>query len=133
LSIIVRLSSFVVGSGTYPESSDTNRGDVITHRVRMRLQHDGEVTDIDRAAACAQGRAAVTGFDDRAAGYWRPMTNHDDFTAPEADREPTPEETSAADRALPDVDLESVAKEFEHMNELGAEVHGEGQIEPDKT
>jgi hypothetical protein len=59
------------------------------------------------------------------------MTNHDDFTAPEADREPTPEEESAAERALPGVDLASVTEQYEHMTEVGADVRGEGQIEPD--
>jgi len=47
-----------------------------------------------------------------------------------ADRGPTPQEESAAERAARDVDLQSVAKEFEHMNEVGADVGGEGEIEP---
>jgi len=59
------------------------------------------------------------------------MTNHEDFKDAEPDREPTPEEEAAAERAQGDVDLESVAGEYEHMTELGANVRGEGQIESD--
>jgi hypothetical protein len=58
------------------------------------------------------------------------MTNHEEFRNAEADRDPTPDEKAAAERALDDVDLDSVAEEFEHMTEVGADVRGEGQIEP---
>ena len=61
------------------------------------------------------------------------MTNHEEFTDAVADREPTPEEEAAAERARPDVDVESVADNYEHMTELGAKVRGEGQIEPDES
>ncbi len=65
------------------------------------------------------------------------MTNHDEvhdaeaFTEPGADRAPTPDEAAAAERAAGEVDVESVADEYEHMTELGANVRGEGQIESD--
>ena len=58
------------------------------------------------------------------------MTNHEEFPSAEADREPTPEEETSAEKAARHVDLESVGKEYEHMNEVGAEVRGEGEIEP---
>jgi hypothetical protein len=59
------------------------------------------------------------------------MTNHEEFKDAEPDREPTPEEDEAAESARGEVDLDSVAEEYQHMNELGANVHGEGQVEPD--
>ncbi|MBI5088252.1 MAG: hypothetical protein HZB15_05170 [Actinobacteria bacterium] len=52
------------------------------------------------------------------------------FTTPSADRPPTDEEAAAAERAAKDVDLERVAAEYEEMAERGANVEGEGQIEP---
>jgi hypothetical protein len=55
----------------------------------------------------------------------------DDFSTPKADRSPTAEEAAAADRAAADVDLEDVAQDYEDMIERGANVRGEGQIEPD--
>lgn len=48
-----------------------------------------------------------------------------------ADRAPTPDEGSAADRAADSVDIDRVAKHYEEMIERGANVSGEGQIEPD--
>ena len=55
----------------------------------------------------------------------------EEFKAGVADREPTPDEESAAERALPEVDVDAVADEYQHMTDLGAHVRGEGQIEPD--
>jgi len=57
------------------------------------------------------------------------MTNHEEFKDAVPDREPTPEEEAAAERASGEVDVESVAEEYEHMTDLGANVRGEGQIE----
>lgn len=53
------------------------------------------------------------------------------FGAAGADRAPTPDEVAAAEAARDHVDLDAVAAEYEHMNELGANVRGEGQIEPE--
>lgn len=51
------------------------------------------------------------------------------FGQPQADREPTKEENRAAERAERVVDVDKVAEHEEHMNALGANVEGEGQIE----
>jgi hypothetical protein len=59
------------------------------------------------------------------------MTNHEEFKDGVPDREPTPEEETAAERALSGVDVDTVAAEYEHMTDLGAHVRGEGQIESD--
>jgi hypothetical protein len=53
------------------------------------------------------------------------------FTTPHADREPTADEVAAADRGSAGVDIDSVAEEYEAMLERGANVRGEGQVEPD--
>lgn len=53
------------------------------------------------------------------------------FTTPSADRPATPEEERAAERAAEEVDLDSVAEHYEEAARTGAEVQGEGQIEPD--
>jgi hypothetical protein len=65
--------------------------------------------------------------------YLRCMTHTPEpgFTTPSADRPPTPDEERAAERAAEDVDLESVAEHYEEAAKTGAEVRGEGQIEPD--
>ena len=52
------------------------------------------------------------------------------FADAQADRAPTPAEESAAEKAALDVDVAEVAKHYEEMIELGANVVGEGQIEP---
>jgi hypothetical protein len=52
------------------------------------------------------------------------------FTTPRADREPTPDEAAAAERAADQVDVEQVGEHFDEMAERGANVEGEGQIEP---
>jgi hypothetical protein len=55
----------------------------------------------------------------------------DDFNVPpHADRPPTAEEEAAAARSAKDVDLDEVAPHFEHAAKLGADVRGEGEIEP---
>jgi hypothetical protein len=46
----------------------------------------------------------------------------------DADRAPTDEESAAADKASSDVDVNEVGEHFEEMNEIGANVKGEGQI-----
>jgi hypothetical protein len=53
------------------------------------------------------------------------------FTVPSADRPPTPDEERAAERAAEDVDLDTVAEHYQDAAKTGAEVRGEGQIEPD--
>lgn len=58
------------------------------------------------------------------------MSNDETFTDPGADREPTPDEEEAAERAAGDVDIEQVAEHTEEMNERGAHVEGEGEIAP---
>ena len=61
------------------------------------------------------------------------MTAHEEFQDAVPDRAPTPEEDAAAERARADVDLAAVSHEYEHMIELGANVRGEGEIEPDES
>ncbi|MDO8362646.1 MAG: hypothetical protein Q7V88_07100 [Actinomycetota bacterium] len=61
------------------------------------------------------------------------QTEHEEFKDPVPDREPTPEEEAAAERARRGVDEEGVAAEYEHMTELGADVRGEGQVEPEPS
>lgn len=65
-------------------------------------------------------------------GYPDIMINREELKGAAPDREPTPDEEAAAERALPDVDVDAVAEEYEHMTDIGARVHGEGQIEPDR-
>lgn len=48
----------------------------------------------------------------------------------EPDRPPTAEEERAAERAAGEVDLDRVAEHEQEMLERGANVEGEGQIEP---
>ena len=45
------------------------------------------------------------------------------------DGEPTPDEDAAADRGAAAVDVESVRSHEDEMNQIGANVEGEGQIE----
>lgn len=52
------------------------------------------------------------------------------FTEPGADREPTPDEEAAAERAAHGVDIDAVAEHYQDAAETGANVNGEGQIEP---
>ncbi len=61
------------------------------------------------------------------------MTNTEHFPPAAADRMPTAEEEAAAERAAADVDVEKVATHFEEMAEHGADVRGEGEIEPERT
>lgn len=58
-------------------------------------------------------------------------TTSESFREPVADRPPTEDEARAAERAAADVDVDQVAEHYEEMIELGAEVQGEGQIEPE--
>ena len=51
-------------------------------------------------------------------------------TGAAAGRGPTPQEAEAADRARSDVDLDRVEEHDEEMVEKGANVKGEGQIDP---
>jgi hypothetical protein len=52
------------------------------------------------------------------------------FTEPVADRPPTPGEEAAAERGAEDVDLDRVADHAEQAARTGANVKGEGEIEP---
>ena len=47
-----------------------------------------------------------------------------------ADRPPTPSEEAAADRAAKEVDVEAVGQHFMESAQQGAEIRGEGEIEP---
>lgn len=53
------------------------------------------------------------------------------FTEPTADRPPTADEERAAERAAEHVDVDEVAEHYEEAAETGANVEGEGEIEPD--
>jgi hypothetical protein len=57
------------------------------------------------------------------------MTEHFD-AAPKADRPPTEDEETAAEQAAEGVDIDSVSAHEQEMGKVGAEVRGEGQIEP---
>lgn len=64
-------------------------------------------------------------------GYRSRMSDaRETFTEPTADRQPTEAEEAAAERAADDVDLDEVARHFQEAIETGANVSGEGQIEP---
>ncbi len=52
------------------------------------------------------------------------------FTDPAPDRPPTPEEERAAEQAARSVDVDEVAAHAEEMTQRGANVRGEGEIEP---
>jgi hypothetical protein len=56
--------------------------------------------------------------------------SNEHFTTPDPDRPPTPDEERAAERGAEDVDLDSVSEHYEEMTETGANVRGEGEIEP---
>ena len=47
-----------------------------------------------------------------------------------ADRPPTADEEEAAERGAAEIDRDEVAEHYEEMAELGANVKGEGEIEP---
>jgi hypothetical protein len=87
------------------------------------------------ASHALQGDAP--GFGRGELGYRLGMTDKETDTVNDqtkdhvADRLPTPEEEAAAEQARDGVDLDKVGAEFEEMAELGADVRGEGQIEPD--
>lgn len=59
-----------------------------------------------------------------------PGSGDEQWTPAGADRAPTAEEAKAADEAAKGVDLDKVAKHEEEMMETGANIKGEGQIEP---
>lgn len=54
----------------------------------------------------------------------------DVFTEPAADRPPTADEEAAAERAAGGVDVDAVAAHAQEAARLGANVEGEGEIEP---
>ena len=54
----------------------------------------------------------------------------EEFNRPAADRAPTPDEARAAERAAQGVDVDRVGRHYEEMTERGANVAGEGQVEP---
>lgn len=67
-----------------------------------------------------------------ALGYQSRMNQPgESFTEPRADRPPTEREEQAAERAAEEVDVDRVADHYEDAAETGANVQGEGQIEPD--
>ena len=47
------------------------------------------------------------------------------------DRPPTEEEERVAERVSKDVDLDKTSENYEEMAELGADIKGEGQIDPE--
>lgn len=55
----------------------------------------------------------------------------EEFIDAQPDRPPTPAEESAAERAAQDVDIAEVGKHYDEMTERGANVAGEGQIDPE--
>jgi len=59
------------------------------------------------------------------------MSASEEFHQPVADRPPTKDEAAAAEAIAAEVDIESVAAAFDRQNKLGANVKGEGQIEPE--
>jgi hypothetical protein len=58
------------------------------------------------------------------------MTTSEHFSEPTADRAPTPDEERAAERSAERVDVDDVAEHAEEANRTGADVKGEGEIEP---
>jgi hypothetical protein len=57
------------------------------------------------------------------------QADEDESTAAhEADRAPTDQESADAEKASSGVDVKEVGEHFEEMNEIGANVKGEGQI-----
>lgn len=64
-------------------------------------------------------------------GYPSRMSQQgESFTEPTADRPPTAAEEEAAERAAADVDVDEVATHYDEAMETGADVEGEGEIEP---
>ena len=59
------------------------------------------------------------------------MSEPEEFREAGADRPPTKDEEETADAAAAEVDIDRVAEAFERQNEVGANVKGEGQIEPE--
>lgn len=57
-------------------------------------------------------------------------TDHDQFTEPKADRQPTPDEERAAERGASNVDLDEVEEHYEEMTGRGKNVKGEGDLFP---
>lgn len=60
-----------------------------------------------------------------------PNPDPEEFIDAQPDRAPTPAEETAAERAARDVDVDAVGERYKEMMERGANVAGEGQIEPD--
>lgn len=60
------------------------------------------------------------------------QTPGDRFTTASADRPPTRDEAEAAERGKDGVDVDEVGEHFEEMNEIGANVKGEGEITPER-
>lgn len=59
------------------------------------------------------------------------MSEHESFTEPAADRPPTDDEAAAAERGAEHVDVDEVGDHYEEAMKTGADVRGEGEIEPD--
>ena len=59
------------------------------------------------------------------------MSAPEEFHEPVADRPPTKDEEEAAEAIAEEIDIESVAAAYDRQNKIGANVKGEGQIEPE--
>ncbi len=67
---------------------------------------------------------------DEAPGAGDTTTGEPGFTEPAADRPPTAEEERVAEQVAAEVDLDEVGEHYREAMETGADVRGEGQIEP---
>ena len=59
------------------------------------------------------------------------MSQPEEFHEPVADRPPTKEEEEAAEAIAAEIDIETVAEHYDRQNKIGADVKGDGQIEPE--
>ncbi len=59
-----------------------------------------------------------------------PTNTEEHPTGAESGRGPTEAESAAADRARSDVDLDKVEQHYDEMLDKGANIKGEGEIEP---
>lgn len=58
--------------------------------------------------------------------------SEEQLTPAQPDRMPTPDEERAAEQAAADVDVDEVGEHYQDMAQKGADVRGEGEIEPDR-
>jgi hypothetical protein len=59
------------------------------------------------------------------------MSQPEEFHEPVADSPPTKEEAAAAEAIAEEIDVDRVGENFDRQNKVGANVKGEGQIEPE--